>query len=98
MVVCWVQLLLASSICTQSREVFTLRHGWKFALGHHPKSVNTNFDDRDWDQIVAPHDWAIDQDFMADGDTAKLPWKNESWYRIKLPLVKFDSNKPVLYI
>lgn len=41
------------------RSEFLLEKGWKFTKGDYPESVNKNFDDKNWESVVVPHDWAI---------------------------------------
>lgn len=43
----------------QTREVITLRNGWKFNKGNYPQSIFSNFDDSNWQTVSVPHDWAI---------------------------------------
>lgn len=41
------------------RSEFLLEKGWKFIKGDYPEAVNKNFDDKNWESVVVPHDWAI---------------------------------------
>ncbi|MCB0843264.1 MAG: glycoside hydrolase family 2, partial [Bacteroidetes bacterium] len=72
----------------QERETITLTKGWKFHLGQADQAFQKSFDDSGWEDVAIPHDWAIGQPFIEDGDgnTGKLPWKGEGWYRTKLDL------------
>jgi len=57
---------------------------WKFAKGGHPASIEPDFNDTDWENVDLPHDWAISGPFAplkSPGNTGKLPWKGEGWYR-----------------
>ncbi|MEJ2503827.1 MAG: glycoside hydrolase family 2, partial [Gemmatimonadota bacterium] len=69
-----------------SRQVTVLQTGWRFAEGSHAGAARPGFDDAGWETVQVPHDWAIDGPFIAggDGSTAKLPWKGEGWYRLRL--------------
>jgi beta-galactosidase len=60
-----------------------LTDNWKFAKGSHPDAMYPNFNDADWQTVRVPHDWSISGPFIVggDGNTAKLPWKGEGWYR-----------------
>src|SRR5690348_2937293 len=60
-----------------------LTDNWKFAKGSHPNAMDPNINDADWQTVRVPHDWAIAGPFIpgGDGNTAKLPWKGEGWYR-----------------
>ncbi|MCF1420398.1 DUF4982 domain-containing protein [Mangrovimonas futianensis] len=52
-------LFYGLSIQSQTRETLTLKQGWTFQKGHHPLAVNPDFDDRKWEHVTVPHDWAI---------------------------------------
>ncbi len=69
------------------RNITVLRSGWAFSKGEHPQAAHPSFDDSDWQRLDVPHDWAIGEPFIEDGhgDTGKLPWKAEGWYRLTLP-------------
>lgn len=76
----------ASSAQTGSaahRQTIVLTKGWKFAKGDHPGAQNPAFDDSAWPSVRLPHDWAIAGPFdaSASGETGKLPWKGQGWYR-----------------
>jgi beta-galactosidase len=43
----------------QTREVITLKKGWKFNKGNHPEAIKNNFNDSHWKDVTVPHDWAI---------------------------------------
>jgi len=85
--------LLFVSICycqsfSQERIVTTLQSGWKFAKGNHEQAYRVDFDDSVWENVRIPHDWAIAEPFIVDGDgnTGKLPWKGEGWYRKQIQI------------
>lgn len=65
------------------RTVTELQTGWKFSLGQHENAFQENYDDSTWKDVIVPHDWGVDGGFIVDGDgnTGKLPWKGEGWYR-----------------
>ena len=90
-----VLLMLHTVTFSQIREQIELRNGWTFASGNHPDAIQTDFDDSGWEKVVIPHDWAIVQDFIPDGDgnTGKLPWKGEGWYRHELQLPAGSDSK-----
>ena len=81
----------------QEREVILLDRGWKFYLGHQEKAFQKIFDDSHWKNITVPHDWAIEGNFIKDGDgrTGKRPWKGEGWYRRKLDIRETDRGKSI---
>lgn len=78
-----VLLLLSLSINAQHTNVTKLRKNWKFINKNVENAQSINFDDANWKSVNIPHDWAIEQPFIVDGNgvTGKLPWKGEGWYR-----------------
>jgi beta-galactosidase len=61
-----------------------INFSWKFAKGDQSEAVNLDFDDSSWENVDLPHDWAIYGPFgdpTEAGNTGKLPWKGEGWYR-----------------
>jgi len=81
-------LMISFALSSQAREVITLQTGWKFAKGSNDKAFEMSFDDSKWQSVSVPHDWAISEATLVDGDgnTGKLPWKGEGWYRRKLDI------------
>ncbi len=75
------------------RTVRALDEGWRFHRGDTAGAEEPSFDDRAWQQIDVPHDWAItgpfDEDNPARGDGAFLP-TGVAWYRksLELPATK----------
>ena len=65
------------------REIHTLQAGWRFTRGEVAGAHLPGFDDGAWESVRVPHDWAIGGAFLADGDgnTGKLPWRGQGWYR-----------------
>lgn len=70
----------------QVRQVQLLQEGWKFRRGSEGTEYTKDFDDSSWENVMIPHDWAIDQPFQPEGEsnTGKLPWKGQGWYRYNL--------------
>jgi beta-galactosidase len=61
-----------------------INFGWKFAKGNQSEAIDPAFDDSSWEDVDLPHDWAIYGpfgDLTEAGNTGKLPWKGEGWYR-----------------
>lgn len=65
------------------RIVLNFDEGWKFKKGPVAGAEKILFKDSDWAFVRVPHDWAIEEGFVRDGDgnTGKLSWKDEGWYR-----------------
>jgi beta-galactosidase len=84
----------------QSREIITLQTGWKFSKGNFEKAAQLKFDDSKWQEVTIPHDWAIAEPTVVDGDgnTGKLPWKGEGWYRKSLDIPAGYSSKNIILI
>ncbi len=84
-VLLFVIFLLNYSI-TSASEVITLQTGWKFSKGNFESASQPGFDDSKWQNVTLPHDWAIYGPVIPDGDgnTGKLPWRDEGWYRLNM--------------
>lgn len=65
------------------RRVEDFNGDWLFARGEQPGAEAIAFDDRAWQAVRLPHDWAIAGPYEPEGDanTGKLPWRGEGWYR-----------------
>jgi beta-galactosidase len=58
--------------------------------------VRADFDDRDWQAVTLPHDWAIAGPFLTEGDhggMGRLPSWGIGWYRRKLDIPAGDAGK-----
>ncbi|MEP6645735.1 MAG: glycoside hydrolase family 2 TIM barrel-domain containing protein [Saprospiraceae bacterium] len=91
---------LVANCCSQTREIITLQTNWKFTLGENPNAYRQDFDDSKWQSVTIPHDWAIAGpfDINGDGNTAKLPWKGEGWYRCKIDLPQGAGGKRIYLV
>jgi beta-galactosidase len=91
-------ILMANSLV--ARETSTLRTGWKLSRGNFPTASQPSFSDAKWQNVTVPHDWAIGEPTVVDGDgnTGKLPWKGEGWYRRNLELPAGYKGKTVYLI
>ena len=85
---------------TSPREVVTLQTGWRFARGERADAHLPAFDDDGWEQVQVPHDWAIGGPFIRDGDgnTGKLPWRGQGWYRRELEVPSAWAGKRVYLV
>ena len=91
-------LLLFSNL--MAREVVTLQTGWKFSKGNIANASQLKFDDSKWQNVNIPHDWAIGEPTVIDGygNTGKLPWKGEGWYRRNLEIQANYTGKNIYLI
>ncbi len=81
-------LILCFDSDAQIRHIQLLQEGWKFQRGSGGNEYKVDFDDSSWEDVMIPHDWAIDQPFQPEGEsnTGKLPWKGQGWYRCNLDI------------
>lgn len=99
---CAIFLLLAASgscIAEQITGFDDFNFNWRFAKGEHENSLAPDFDDSGWDKVDLPHDWAISGPFgspQADGNTGKLPWQGQGWYRKTFELARSSKNKRLI--
>ena len=59
---------LCAIVNGQNRTEITLEKGWKFTREDNVASQNKDFDDRSWQSVLIPHDWAIYGPFSATND------------------------------
>jgi beta-galactosidase len=90
-----ILLFIVIASASYSREIVTLSSGWKFSKGHYEDAFLPGFDDSKWKTVSVPHDWAISGPFIEDGDgnTGKLPWKGEGWYRTYVLIPEKNKGK-----
>ncbi|MBN2684768.1 MAG: DUF4982 domain-containing protein, partial [Pontiellaceae bacterium] len=89
-------LLLLSSAAMA--ETASFNNNWRFSKGEQSDSVTqANFDDRAWQEVRLPHDWAIAGPFdpNAHGFSGKLPWSGVGWYRKTFTLDAADQGKKI---
>ncbi len=84
----------------QQRNIVTLQTGWKFAQGTQTDAFKTEFKDASWESVFIPHDWAIAGPFdpTGEGNTAKLPWRGEGWYRLSMEMPRSYEGKRMLLV
>ena len=54
-----VSLALVKVSIAQVRVVTELNDGWKFSKGSHERAIQVNYNDKSWQTVSVPHDWAI---------------------------------------
>jgi beta-galactosidase len=55
----FINLLLVNFSVAQGRVVMELNDGWKFSKGENDAAFQTAFNDKNWQTVSVPHDWAI---------------------------------------
>lgn len=101
-------VLMAFAACTadsaedkNSGWDYSMNFGWKFAKGDQPAAIDPEFNDAGWEAVDLPHDWAISGPFgplKSSGNTGKLPWKGEGWYRKRFDLPAEASDKRLQFL
>ena len=62
-------ILLAAALPVGAQRTETLlRNNWRFQRGDMPSAEQPSFDDRQWQTVTIPHDWAITGPFGSDND------------------------------
>ncbi len=54
-----MSLLVSQISLAQVRVVTELSDNWRFKKGKHDQAYRTDFNDRSWQKVTVPHDWAI---------------------------------------
>ncbi len=63
--------------------------------------VQAGFDDKSWEEVTVPHDWAIKGPFytgdkpVVGGGMGRLPSQGVAWYRNKLNITETDRGKSI---
>jgi beta-galactosidase len=79
----------------------SINFDWKFAKGEQAAAIDPDFDDSAWEGVDLPHDWAISGPFgplKSNGNTGKLPWKGEGWYRKSFDLPADAEGKRLQFL
>lgn len=68
----FASLVLAKMSIAQVRSVTELSDGWKFSKGKNDQAFQADFDDKGWQTVRVPHDWAIYGPFDKEVDTQEV--------------------------
>lgn len=81
-------LFLSEISLAQERKYSLLNEDWSFSQNEQIDAPDAN-----WEKVQIPHDWAIKGPFIIDGNgnTGKLPWKGQAWYKKEIELKKKDK-------
>jgi beta-galactosidase len=55
----FINILLLKIAECQVRVITELKDNWKFSKGKNEQASQVNFNDKDWQTVSVPHDWAI---------------------------------------
>ncbi|MEL7121456.1 MAG: glycoside hydrolase family 2 TIM barrel-domain containing protein [Bacteroidota bacterium] len=93
-------LFLTGLLHAQQRTTVLLQDNWKFHKGEHQKGAALDLEVSGWETVNVPHDWAISGPFIlnGNGNTGKLPWKGEGWYRRTLDIPSNIGQKRIYLI
>lgn len=64
--------LLSGGLSAAARSKQTLTHGWRFTREDRPAFATPQYDDRHWQSVRIPHDWAIYGPFSYNNDRQHL--------------------------
>ncbi|MGL4955879.1 MAG: DUF4982 domain-containing protein [Bacteroidales bacterium] len=67
-----ILLLSLTNIGLAQRQKVTLEKGWKFTKGDVQGAEQSDFNDKAWESVVVPHDWAIYGPFAEENDLQVL--------------------------
>ncbi len=54
-----VLLFILSTKTLSQRTIINLNEGWKFSKGENTEAYKSDFNDKKWQSVSVPHDWAI---------------------------------------
>jgi len=72
-----------------SREISRLDSGWRFKLGDVAGAEQPEFNDRNWQQVVLPHNWGWDQ-----AQKGENYYRGPGWYRRALDIGPPKPGRP----
>lgn len=56
----------------QVRSVYQFEKGWRFTRTDHKDFIKSDFNDKKWEEVTIPHDWAIYGPFSSSNDMQKM--------------------------
>lgn len=69
---CMAGLFACAISATAQRSAQMLEQGWRFSRTDHADAKLPSYDDRKWQSVIVPHDWAIYGPFSYDNDRQHL--------------------------
>ncbi len=91
----FVIIFISGNLLFAQRETIKFNDNWFFTKGNPVNASASQLNESGWEKITLPHDWAISGPFnpLGEGNTGKLPWKGEGWYRKHFTPAVTDQNK-----
>jgi beta-galactosidase len=91
----FVIIFISGNILFAQRETVSFNDNWFFTKGNPVNASSSKLNETGWEKIKLPHDWAIAGPFdpLGEGNTGKLPWKGEGWYRKHFIPAASDQDK-----
>ncbi|MBK6977091.1 MAG: beta galactosidase jelly roll domain-containing protein [Cytophagaceae bacterium] len=92
-------LLFSGLVSAQERTLTILKNGWKFQKGAVVNAQTEKLDDSNGLQLpcrMTGYRWPFIPD--GDGNTGKLPWKGEGWYRLKFNVPASETEKKYILL
>lgn len=88
-------IFISGNLLFAQRETIRFNDNWFFTKGNPINASASQLNESGWEKITLPHDWAISGPFnpLGEGNTGKLPWKGEGWYRKHFTPAVTDQNK-----
>ena len=95
LILIFVIIFISGNLLLAQRQTISFNDNWFFAKGNPANASSVQLNEGDWEKIKLPHDWAISGPFdpLGEGNTGKLPWKGEGWYRKHFTPDIADQNK-----
>ncbi len=92
--------LFAQTNFAETRKWINFNEGWKFTKGNPENAAAVGLNDSGWEKVNVPHDWAIKGPFNESepGNTGKLPWQGEGWYRKTFSISAADEGKIIYFL
>jgi beta-galactosidase len=93
-------LFISGNLLLAQRETINFNENWLFIKGNPQNASASQVSETGWEKVRLPHDWAISGPFnpLGEGNTGKLPWKGEGWYRKHFTPAASDQNKKFFLI
>ena len=69
---------VSQTVFSQGRKAYLLTDNWKFCKGDIKGAESYQFNDKNWESVSIPHDWAITGPFNLNNDVKTIPVNSDS--------------------